>query len=52
MTVIKFPRNICIPLKYEEPLPRQRVFYLGVLYASQRWLVKRQSAFVELLVIR
>ena len=32
MTVIKFPRNICIPLKYEEPLPRQRVFYLGVVY--------------------
>ena len=32
MTVIKFPRNICIPLKYEKPLPRQRVFYLGVVY--------------------
>ena len=34
MTVIKFPRNICIPLKYEEPLPRQRVFYLGVVYTG------------------
>ena len=34
MTVIKFPRNICIPLKYEDPLPRQRVFYLGVVYTG------------------
>ena len=34
MTVIKFPRNICIPLKYEKPLPRQRVFYLGVVYTG------------------
>ena len=34
MTIIKFPRNICIPLKYEEPLPRQRVFYLGVVYTG------------------
>ena len=34
MTVIKFPRNICIPLEYEKPLPRQRVFYLGVVYTG------------------
>ena len=34
MTVIKFPRNICIPLKYEKPLPRQRVVYLGVVYTG------------------
>ena len=34
MTIIKFPRNICIPLKYEKPLPRQRVFYLGVVYTG------------------
>tara|TARA_Y100000991_G_C21815540_1_gene281639 strand:+ start:40 stop:417 length:378 start_codon:yes stop_codon:yes gene_type:complete len=34
MTVIKFPRNICIPLKYEKPLPRQRVFYLGIVYTG------------------
>ena len=34
MTIIKFPRNVCIPLKYEEHLPRQRVFYLGVVYTG------------------
>ena len=34
MTVIKFPRNICVPLKYEKPLPRQRVFYLGIVYTG------------------
>ena len=34
MTVIKLPRNICIPLKYEDPSPRQRVFYLGVVYTG------------------
>ena len=34
MAVIKFPRNICIPLEYEKPLPRQRVFYLGVVYTG------------------
>ena len=34
MTVIKFPRNICTPLKYEKPLPRQRVFYLGFVYTG------------------
>ena len=34
MTVIKFPRNICVPLKYEKPLPRQRVFYIGVVYTG------------------
>ena len=34
MTIIKFPRNVCIPLKYEERLPRQRVFYLGVVYTG------------------
>ena len=32
MTVIEFPRNVCVPLKYEPPLPRQRVFYLGIVY--------------------
>ena len=34
MTVIKFPRNICVPLKYEKPLPRQRVFYIGIVYTG------------------
>ena len=34
MTIIKFPRNICVPLKYEKTLPRQRVFYLGVVYTG------------------
>ena len=34
MTVIKYPRNICVPLKYEKPLPRQRVFYLGIVYTG------------------
>ena len=34
MTIIKFPRNICVPLKYEEPLPRKRIFYLGVIYTG------------------
>ena len=34
MTVIKFPKNICIPLKYEKPLPRQRVFYIGIVYTG------------------
>jgi len=34
MTVIKFPRNIFIPLEYKKPLPRQRVFYLGVTYTG------------------
>ena len=32
MTVIRFPRTVCVPLKFEKPLPRQRVFYLGVIY--------------------
>ena len=36
MTVIKLPRNICIPLKYEDPSPRQRVFYLGVVYTGPK----------------
>ena len=34
MTVIKFPRNICVLLKYEKPLPRQRVFYIGIVYTG------------------
>ena len=34
MKIIKFPRNICIPIKYEQALPRQRVFYLGVIYTG------------------
>ena len=34
MTVINFPKNICVPLKYETPLPRQRVFYLGIVYTG------------------
>jgi len=34
MSVINFPRNICIPLKYEKALPRQRVFYLGIVYTG------------------
>ena len=34
MTVINFPRNLCVPLKYEEAVPRQRVFYLGIIYTG------------------
>ena len=34
MTVINFPRNLCIPFKYEEALPRQRIFYLGIVYTG------------------
>ena len=34
MTLIEFPRNVCVPLKYEPPLPRQRVFYLGIVYTG------------------
>ena len=34
MTVIKFTRNVCVPLEYSPPLPRQRVFYLGIVYTG------------------
>ena len=34
MTVIEFPRNVCVPLRYDLPLPRQRVFYLGIVYTG------------------
>ena len=34
MTVIKFPRNVCVPLEYAPPLPRQRVFYLGIVHTG------------------
>lgn len=34
MTILKFRRNICVPLEYKKPLPRQRVFYLGVVYTG------------------
>ena len=34
MTIIEFPRNVCVPLEYESPLPRQRVFYLGIVYTG------------------
>ena len=34
MTVINFPKNICVPFKYEEPLPSKRIFYLGVIYTG------------------
>lgn len=34
MTVIKFPRNVNVPLEYAPPLPRQRVFYLGIVYTG------------------
>lgn len=34
MTILKFPRNICVPLEFKKPLPRQRVFYLGVVYTG------------------
>ena len=32
MTVINLPKNLCVPVKYEKPSPRQRVFYLGFVY--------------------
>ena len=34
MTIIEFPRKVCVPLEYEPPLPKQRVFYLGILYTG------------------
>ena len=34
MPVIRFPRNVCVPLEYAPPLPRQRVFYLGIVYTG------------------
>ncbi len=34
MTVFYLQRNVCVPVKYENPLPRQRVFYLGVIYTG------------------
>ena len=34
MTVFYLRRNVCVPVKYENPLPRQRVFYLGVIYTG------------------
>ena len=34
MTVINFPIKLRVPVKYEKPLPRQRVFYLGFVYTG------------------
>ena len=34
MTVINFPTKLRVPVKYEKPLPKQRVFYLGVIYTG------------------
>ena len=34
MSVFYFRRKVCVPVKYEVPLPRQRVFYLGVIYTG------------------
>ena len=34
MTVFYLRRNVCVPVKYKDPLPRQRVFYLGVIYTE------------------
>ena len=34
MTVINFPTKLRVPVKYEKPLPRQRVFYLGFVYTG------------------
>ena len=34
MTIIRLPKTVCVPLKFEKPLPRQRVFYLGVIYTG------------------
>ena len=34
MTVFYLRRNVSVPVKYEDPLPRQRVFYLGVIYTG------------------
>jgi len=34
MTIYYLRRNICVPFKYEDPLPRKRVFYLGVIYTG------------------
>ena len=35
MTVFYLRRNVRVPVKYEDPLPRQRVFYLGVIYMAR-----------------
>ena len=55
MTVIEFPRNVCVPLKYEPRLPRQRVFYLGIVYNGSalcqeitRLYLKRHGKKMEL----
>ena len=34
MTVINFPTKLRVPVKYEKPLPKQRVFYLGFVYTG------------------
>ena len=34
MSIFYFRRKVCVPVKYEVPLPRQRVFYLGVIYTG------------------
>ena len=34
MTVINFPTKLRVPVKYEKPLPRQRVFYIGIVYTG------------------
>ena len=34
MSVFYFQKKVCVPVKYEVPLPRQRVFYLGVIYTG------------------
>ena len=34
MTVINFPKKLRVPVKYEKPLPKQRVFYLGFVYTG------------------
>ncbi len=54
-TVIELPRNVCVPLKYEIPLPRQRVFYLGIVYTGPamcqevtRLYLKRHGKKMEL----
>ena len=34
MSVFYFRRKFCVPVRYEVPLPRQRVFYIGIVYTG------------------
>ena len=47
MTILYLRKNICVPLKYEKPLPRQRVFYLGVIYTGPEQCQNEMKLYLE-----